>query len=258
MADRLWSFEWLAVVYFTALGVAALFGWTSRRRPGLALLGAVGTVGGILVTTRIAPEPFRLWAPHAYLAIGYWLPVWLITDQPTDTFEGWLVRTDSGWRYRVGTVPRWAATGGELAYLACYALVPITFAVLWFRGSPADVERFWIAVLGAAFTCFGGLPWLTSRPPRGGHDAAGAIGRVNAALLSRLSHGLNTFPSGHVAVAVVVAGRALAVSWPAGVAVSAIAVGIALGAVTGRHHYAIDALLGAAVGLMALLISLGF
>ena len=204
MADRLWSFEWLAVVYFTALGVAALFGWTSRRRPGLALPGAVGTVGGILGTTWIAPEPFRLWAPYAYLAIGYWLPVWLVADQPTDTFEEWLVRTDSRWRYRVGPVPRWAATGGELAYLSCYALVPVTFCVLWFRGSRADVERFWIAVLGAAFMCFGGLPWLTSRPPRGGHDAAGAIGRVNATLLSRMSHGFNTFPSGHVAVAVAV------------------------------------------------------
>ena len=258
MADGIWSFEWLAVAYFTALGVAALFGWTSRHRPGLALLGAVGTVGGVLVTTRIAPEVFRLWAPHAYLAIGYWLPAWLVADPATETFEGWLARTDARWRHRVGPVPRWAAHGGELAYLMCYALVPIAFVVLWWRGSRADVERFWIAVLAAAFMCFGGLPWLTSRPPRGEHDAAGAIGRVNAALLSRMSHGLNTFPSGHVAVAVAVAGRTFAVSWPSGVAVSAIAAGIALGAVTGRYHYVIDALLGAAVGLAALLIASAF
>ena len=258
MPDRLWSFEWLAVAYFTALGVTAIVGWTSRRRPGVALLVAAGTVGGILVIPGIAPEPVRLWAAHAYLAIGYWLPAWLVAARPADTFEGWLARTDIGWRRRAGKVPRWAANAGALAYLTCYALVPVTFAVLWVRGGRADVEGFWVAVLGAAFTCFGGLPWLTSRPPRGAPDAAGAIGRVNAMLLSRMSHGLNTFPSGHVAVAVAVAGRTLAVSWPAGLVVGVIAAGIALGAVTGRHHYAVDALSGAGVGLAALLVSLAF
>ena len=54
----------------------------------------------------------------------------------------------------------------ELAYLLCYPLVPLSFAVVWLKGSPGDIERFWLTVLVAGYGCYATLPWLVSRPPR--------------------------------------------------------------------------------------------
>jgi hypothetical protein len=65
------------------------------------------------------------------------------------------------------------------------------------------VDRFWTAVLLSGFVCYGSLPWLISRPPRtltGATTNAVGVRGVTQFVLARVSHGLNTFPSGHVAV----------------------------------------------------------
>jgi membrane-associated phospholipid phosphatase len=115
-------------------------------------------------------------------------------------------------------------------------------------------------VLGAGFVCYGTLPWLVSRPPRLIDPAATEphpISAVNAFILRRVSHQLNTFPSGHVAVSVAAALNTLAVWLPAGVVFSVVAVGIAVGAAVGRYHYVIDVLLGLLVGVAFTLIGWG-
>ena len=70
-------------------------------------------------------------------------------------------------------------------------------------------------------------------------------------MLDRLSHQLNTFPSGHVAVSVAAALGVSAVSLPAGIAIGASALGVGVGAITGRYHYVVDVVAGAAVGVLA-------
>jgi hypothetical protein len=37
----------------------------------------------------------------------------------------------------------------EAAYLCCYLLVPAAFISVYANGSAADINRFWIAVLGS-------------------------------------------------------------------------------------------------------------
>jgi membrane-associated phospholipid phosphatase len=69
-------------------------------------------------------------------------------------------------------------------------------------------------------------------------------------VLGRVSHHLNTFPSGHVAVSVaaaIAAGRVVPI---AGVVLGVIAAGVTLGAVTGRYHFALDAVLGVGLGVI--------
>ena len=66
-----------------------------------------------------------------------------------------------------------------------------------------------------------------------------------------MSHRLNTFPSGHVAVSVASALRLWSVSPAAAMVVGAIACGVAIGAVTGRYHYVVDVLAGAVVGVLS-------
>jgi protein-L-isoaspartate(D-aspartate) O-methyltransferase len=153
--------------------------------------------------------------------------------------------------------PPWLVTIGEICYLLCYPLVPAAFLVVWIGGVPEDVDRFWSGVLASGFACYGSLPWLVSRPPRlvEGGTAAGAsssrLAKLNVAMLRRVSHQLNTFPSGHVAVAVSIAFAVLVVSPGAAWLFLALAVGIAFGAVAGRYHYVIDVMAGAIVGLIA-------
>ena len=72
------------------------------------------------------------------------------------------------------------------------------------------------------------------------------------AVLNRASVQWNTFPSGHTAASLATA-LAVAGDIPvAGVVFGVVAVSIAAGSVVGRYHYAADALAGAVVAVIAL------
>lgn len=132
--------------------------------------------------------------------------------------------------------------------------MPAAFLIVYLNGSIADIDRFWTAVLGAGYLCYVSLPWLISRPPRALEDAVvdgSPVRRLNVRVLDRLSHGWNTFPSGHVAVAVAAALSVTAVSAGAGYVFLIVAAGISVGAVSGRYHYTIDVVAGIIVGVAA-------
>ena len=239
-------FERLSVVYFAALALAALAMHRRCPRAWLAFGSAAGLVAAIVVASRTA-APVRAWMGHAYLVAGYWIPGLLVAAGEVSRFERWLVEADRAWRPYASAIPRWLAHVCEVAYLLCYPLVPAAFAVVWSRGGDTDISRFWVAVLAAGFACYGPLPWLVSRPPRSLPDArrpVSWIGRVNTVVLDRVSHRLNTFPSGHVAVSLAAALSVWPVSPVAAILFAAIAVGVAIGAVTGRYHYVPDVLAG--------------
>jgi len=244
------AFEQLAIVYFTALGIAAPFAGAGKTRTSMAALSSTIAIGTILVVSRTAEESVRIWVPHIYLVAGYWMPALLVARTP-GRFEAWLKRSDAGWRRFRVPVPAYATHAVEVAYLFCYPMIPMALLAVRAVGSPVDAERFWLSVLGAGFACYGSLPWLVTRPPRmfaGGGRSPFAIHRLNEGVLRRVSHQLNTFPSGHVAVSTAAAFAVLSVWWPAGIVMLVVAVGIALGSVIGRFHYVLDVLLGAALG----------
>jgi membrane-associated phospholipid phosphatase len=246
------TFESLATAFFIAFGIAALATGTSRRRRGQVAVLSLVIALGILAASRLSTD-LRGWLGHAYLIAGYWIPALLVpAHSRPGRFEAWLVRGNERWRTFARHLPPLIASNLELSYLLCYVLVPIAFGCAWAMGSVADVDRFWTAVLASGFMCYGSLPWLISRPPRmlhGDEDNRGIRG-INRFVLARVSHGLNTFPSGHVAVSLAAALEVFAVSRPAGIALVAIAAAIAAGAVVGRYHYGLDVLLGAALGIL--------
>ena len=263
----MFPFERLAIVYFALFGVGALFNWPGRRPPVRAALCAVAAVAGVIGVVWTASVSVRVWVPHAYLVMGYWLPALLVGPLSSTAFEAWLMGTDARFRRYIPSLPGWAVHLAELSYLMCYPAVPVAFVVVWMFGTLVDVERFWVTVLAAGFLCYGNLPWLPSRPPRlldhvgpdhAPNEAPRALASVNTAVLARVSHQLNTFPSGHVAVSVAAAACVLTVSWSAGLALAMVAVGIAVGAVVGRYHYVMDVLLGIVVGLLAVVIFRAF
>jgi membrane-associated phospholipid phosphatase len=81
------------------------------------------------------------------------------------------------------------------------------------------------------------------------------VAAFNMSVLRRVSHQLNTFPSGHVAVAISVALMMLQISRTAGVVFGMVAAGIAVGAALGRYHYGVDVVAGALVGIVAALVA---
>jgi membrane-associated phospholipid phosphatase len=268
----MFPFERLAIVYFALFGVGALLTVPDRPRRWRAILGAGASVMGVIVIASTSSITVRVWLAHAYLVAGYWLPALLVGTISAAFFEAWLVRTDTRVREYLLPLPRWATHLAELSYLMCYPALPAAFTVVWTRGNLVDAERFWASVLAAGFVCYGNLPWLPSRPPRlldslegrkhasihqravGTNDTPNALASLNTAVLDRVSHQFNTFPSGHVAVAVAAAASTFTVWWPAGVALAIVAAGIAVGAGAGRYHYVVDVILGVVVGLGAVTI----
>lgn len=211
----------------------------------------------------LSPD-IRIWLGAAYLVAGYRLPALLVPDPGSripdpDAFEAWLVRTDERWFPFRPSLPAWAGGLLELSYLFCYLLLPASFVFIWMSASAPDVDRFWTAVLLAGFTCYGLLPWLVGRPPRVRRveslDTAAGLRRLNLSILTRASHGYNTFPSGHVAISLAAALAVLSISFSAGLVALAIALAVGAGAVAGRYHYVIDVVAGAAVGAAASLLT---
>ena len=248
-------FERLVLAYLAFFALAAPFTRVERRRQVRTVLAAAAGAGVVLLATRVLPLEARLWLPFAYLALGYWLPVPLVRSGRGGALESWLRRTDAAVRRRVAvTVPRWLAHAMELGYLACFPLVPAAFALVSIAGSHADVGRFWTSLLAAGYVCYGTLPWFVSRPPRLiDRDTPTAtstpMARLNAMVLDRVSHHLNTFPSGHVAVSVAAA-ISVGHVWPAaGIVLGVVAAAVALGAVVGRYHFIADVGLGAGIGI---------
>jgi len=249
-------FERFVVTYLVFFAVAALFANVDRRRQLRTSLTALLCAAIVYGASRTLPVTARLWLPFLYITLGYWIPVPLVPSRRGHAFERWLVRSDESLRGFAGALPRWLAHIVEFGYLTCFPLIPISFAVTWIAGTNEDVARFWTAVLIAGYGCYVTLPWLVSRPPRLLEGAPAPaepsrVSRANVFVLGRVSHNLNTFPSGHVAVTMAAAISAGAVSPVGGLVLGLFATGVAVGAVVGRYHYVIDVLIGVALGVVA-------
>lgn len=250
------AFEGVVIAYLAffmaAAPVARVAPW--KRLATAFAAGAAAVV--VYTVSQVLPLEIRLWLPFLYIALGYWLPAALVPSFTGGAFESWLRHTDAVVRNKMGSVPGWVATGLQLGYLACFPLVPLAFAIVWFAGSPNDVARYWLGVLVAGYACYITLPWLLSRPPRLIEDTAAdgapaGVAAFNRNVLGLVSHRLNTFPSGHVAVSVAAA-IGVGKVWPAaGIVLGLVAAAVAVGAVSGRYHYFADAVVGGVVGVAA-------
>ena len=199
--------------------------------------------------------------PLVYLLAGYWLPAMLVRE-PNVRLERRLLGVDHtlfgvhGLERFENGAPRVLIEYLELAYLLCYAVVPAGFAYLLVAGYGGDtLDTFWSVVLLAAFICYGLLPWMPTRAPRAIEPplrtTRSSIRSLNLAVLDRASVQWNTFPSGHTAASLATA-LAVGIHMPlAGVVLGVVALSIAAGSVVGRYHYAADAIIGAAVAVLA-------
>ncbi|MBM3769746.1 MAG: phosphatase PAP2 family protein [Acidimicrobiia bacterium] len=260
--------EWVALGYFAVLALIAL----SRKRPR-ALVGSALAAFTVVVVARV-PEWFgqisavhlgwiRDWAPPVFVLLGYWMPAQLLKGVHLG-FERWLLDSDHRWigglLRRAERAPRLLVELAEAAYLCCYPMIPGGMVLPLVGGYESASDRYWTALIWAAALSYGPLAFAVSRPPRvleprSSNATNSTIRRLNLFVLGRASVQLNTCPSGHVATAVA-ATLAVWSVWPAaGIALGVLTALIAIASVTGRYHYAFDAITGVAVGAVGFALS---
>ena len=156
------SFEWLTVAYLAAITAA---GWWRQAPRRLRAAGYAALAIALVIVARFtAPSGVRVWLPHLYLVLGYWLPALLTPVPMSDGFQRALAAADARvWSAAqnvvgrplepVGTVgssslgsSRYILSGAlgwfELAYLLCYPIVPISFIAVRVKGTEDDTVRF--------------------------------------------------------------------------------------------------------------------
>ncbi len=251
----------IAIVYFTyviaAAGLVRDVGMERRVRVAGMAAGAIFLV---VLSGQILPghSIVRDWLPVLWLLLGYWLPGGL-QHEPMPGVEAWLKASDR-WLQETKwarTPPAWLSAVLELAYFLVHAFVPAGFLILALAGLDSS-EHFWTPVLLAGYVCYGTLPWLQARPPRlvesapgdGGGDAPAQVRGWNEWVLNLVSVKANTFPSGHVAVALAVALVVFDLLPVAGMIFVPAALLIATATVVRRYHYTADAALGLVVAVV--------
>ena len=261
--------EWVVVAYLTYVGLLAWV-WPIRQR-ARTLVTAVAVADATLVlwlAGRTSPDALvtRDWLPAGHILIGYWLSGTFFT-RPMPRAEAWLAASDRWWFETVGLAwfaaraPRGILEFLELAYTSAYVMIPLGFAIADRFGTAVDGDRYWTAVVSATLACYAMLPWVRARTP-GELRVDAAIERrrvtwrrVNRTIQVHGSVRVATIPSGHAAGAMATALMAGALVPAALAPLLVLALAIALGSVVGRYHYAVDALMGLAVGVAAVVVS---
>jgi hypothetical protein len=259
----------IAIIYFAYVIAAAGLVREVAAERRLRVAGmAAGAIFLVLLGGQILPahSVVRDWLPAIWLLLGYWLPGGL-QHEPMPGVEAWLRASDrwmleTPWAW-ARKPPAWLSAVLEVAYFLVHVFVPAGFLILALAGLDAS-EHFWTPVLLAGYACYGTLPWLQARPPRlvesvesgesvGSVESAPAQARVrgwNERVLDLVSVKANTFPSGHVAVALAVALVVFDLLPVAGLIFVPAALLIATATVVRRYHYTADAALGLVVAIV--------
>src|SRR5690242_6451122 len=147
----------------------------------------------------------------------------------------------------------------HLAYASYYAIVLVPPIVLYLRGRRPEFAATMLAltiVYGACFTTY--LLFPVDGPRYLVGPANAPVGPVRTFVLHLLEAGSSrgtAFPSSHVAAAVVASLCALTFQRRIGVVAALLTVGLAAGTVYGGFHYAVDALVGALLGVACWLVA---
>jgi hypothetical protein len=213
----------------------------------------VAVIRGVAST---APPFARDWAPFLYVSVAYYLTGHLFIA-PSERLEAWLLKWDHRWlgdpATRFARWPWWLVAWLDIIYMLCAPLLPAGFLLLALTGHSSQANRYWTMVLAADLGAFAPLSVFQTRPPwqieRPAVLAASRVHRLSSYLVKNASTGVNTFPSGHVAVTLAVAFGVMSTLPIAGVVLFVCACSISVACVAGRYHYTVDVLAGAALGL---------
>ena len=257
--------HWVGFGYLAYLAVAAFL------RPEFAparvkLLTGLAVAGALTVLAPHFGVALDIIVPPAVLLALYWL-TGLFYVRTDHCIESKLLSMDGRLLGRSGIFARYRRTPQalreylEACYLLVYPALPAGAIVLAIGGHRGLLDWYWTAVIFGEVVCFGTLPWLQTRPPMRLEPAqtkiahVGPIRQFNQLIAARASIKATTIPSGHVAGAMAAA-LVISTAMPlAGALFLLLAFSIAAASVMGRYHYFLDAILGIAVAVVAVLVT---
>ncbi len=260
--------EWIQIGFAILLAGAA---WIQalgprplppRSRWTITLLGVVPLAAVMLAraTAFFLPADYvsvlRDWLTVGLFLVPYWQTGQFFQgpnhriEERLMAFDRWLMPGKAG---ASGTARTGLGVALEVAYLFCYPLVPLGLLALYLGGQRDHVASFWLVVLIATYLCYVITPFVPAYPPRDlakpPSDQATKARVFNRWILKHGSIHAISFPSAHVASTFAVSLVLLRFMPAVGLVFLFVSVWIAMGAVVGRYHYALDVLLGGATAL---------
>jgi membrane-associated phospholipid phosphatase len=267
--------EWVLVIYLTYAAIVSLFLDISPAIRAQALVVNAAVIGGyFLMAYRLGGKPHRVWdvvrdwLPFALVLLCYREMGWFAPAEHTYELEqSWIVwdrllLNDWGTRAAIESLGPLIPAYLEICYTLVYVFAPFAMAMIYvygYRGEGADRLLF-IYLLGALLS-YSLFPYFPSEPPRAvfpGEDVPGihtVFRQFNWWILSGGGIHTSVFPSAHVSASFsamfgmfLIMRRGHWAPW----ALTAVAIGIFWATIYGRYHYAVDAVAGFGVSLVAL------
>lgn len=247
--------------YLAVTGVILVVGASRVDSIALLLHGGLLAVVAACTWWRRVPAWLRNWIPVIAIPILYAEAPNIIAAAGHVTMQDAAIVRLELWMFggnpSSGLALAWPwASLSELlhaSYLSYYALILSVPAALQQAGRQRDFSRAVFTLLLTFTVCFLIFVAFPVEGPRyrGGADAP--HGMVRAATLWLLENGSSrgtAFPSSHVAVAVTQTILAMYFFGARGAWLALVTTGLALGAVYGGFHYAVDVVAGALLGAM--------
>jgi membrane-associated phospholipid phosphatase len=260
--------EQLLLAYFAYTAVMALtVGVRSLALGQLLALNCGIALGFVFVLARCPRNAeWRDLLPYPFALLCYREAGWLAPAvAPHNLEQRWiewdrLVLDAGSGRAAVESLGGLLPTVLEAAYLSVYVIALLAVGALYLFARREQVDRFWVAFLLGLMLSYIQFPFWPSEPPRTvfpGQDLPNLLGpvrRLNLFLVGNYGIHSSVFPSAHVSGAIAGAlmlRQTLADRRWVGNAMLTVAVLIAVATVYGRYHYLVDAVAGAAVGVVA-------
>ncbi|MDE0322484.1 MAG: phosphatase PAP2 family protein [Candidatus Poribacteria bacterium] len=260
------SYDWVAIGYLALTGVLILIFHKNVAHCSLYLLTRVLWIAGIVSLTFVNEQmPFPLqflrdWYPLSTIAIFYF-EMGKLTQM---MFQHYFDETVIHWEKRVFKgMPSLELSDRfpsiilseilHLCYFSYYVIAVFLAAWLYFGGRIGPFQETVFAetlTFNLSLLCY---PFLPATGPRylfekiQGKLSNGFFFRLTHSIVSRGSSKGTAFPSSHVSLSVIVLLYALRYDSTAFLILLPMCIGLTLGTVYGRFHYAIDALVGAAL-----------
>ena len=248
-----------------AILAAAVIVW---RRPDVRLLPVLAAHAVLVALTLLMPHARR--AGRAGRVLGDWYPLLIVTALYTEigvvnTADGRMYdRIVQGWEQALFSFQParewirhqpwpWLSWVLHLGYIAYYPIVVGAPLALWLAGRPQAMQRVLTSIMATFYVCYVFFLLFPVAGPRDAFAAADnaatatAIARWTQQLLDGLAAWGAAFPSSHVAVSVTATVAALREWRGLGYALVTPTALLALGAVYGQFHYAVDVVAGLGV-----------
>ncbi len=259
--------EWIYLAYFAYAAVLSFLFPLAPHMRWRTVMTATVVAAIFALLARLRYSIVRDWLPLCLTLLAYREMDWFTPPYKDHRFEHAWVAWDRALLHDFGVQKAIETLGPllpgylELCYLLVYAVGFYGIAVLYLQKKRERVDAFVCVYALSGLLCYAMFPFFPSDPPRtvfGATDLPNfvtPIRHLNLMLVNGAGIHSSVFPSAHVSTGFGAAWglRCLLPERPwFGRALLIYAISMAIATFYGRYHYAVDAVAGSAVSLVAI------